>query len=230
MKRLIAISPAENCQKSLPGFSASSIQRIKSKSILLAALLTLPCAIGFSQTCPCVKTQIIGNNARAGFIHNNAVKAMRDTTVAMGTTVLLRTLSCVGQASWYIKGSSKALDNPIVSPATDTDYVVKSNLAGCPPVYDTVRINVLASLHKETDEDVIFLYPNPSTEKITVVTAHKPIHKIQLIDMRGTTVLTITPSEHSSAHTLNISNLPAATYFVKIYAANYLYTKKLIKH
>jgi len=69
----------------------------------------------------------------------------------------------------------------------------------------------------------ISIYPNPTKGEIRIESGELRVEKVEILDITGRTVLT------SHETTLNISQLSAGTYFVKLKTDKGILTKKVIK-
>jgi hypothetical protein len=71
------------------------------------------------------------------------------------------------------------------------------------------------------------LFPNPSTNGIVTVDASANVNKLEVVNLLGSTVLT-QENIITGRHSLNVADLPAGTYFVKVADNKGTYTEKLI--
>jgi hypothetical protein len=71
--------------------------------------------------------------------------------------------------------------------------------------------------------DQLQIYPNPASGELTIESSDLRVEKVEIFDIAGKTVFT------SHEPTLNISQLPAGAYFVKIKTDKGEWTKKVIK-
>lgn len=197
------------------------------KTILLFLML-LTGIKGFSQECPCVKTAIIGTNAKASIVHNNKIVAMGDVEINSGESVHLKTINIIGKATWY--NADKEITNTLVSPTQTTEFTVKSSLNGCPDAFDKVVVKVNKSLKEQTD-NTVSVYPNPTNDFLTVTTQKGVIESIQINSINGNTLFTNSYKENSGSKTLNISALSSGVYFINIeLAGKVVIIKKIIKN
>jgi hypothetical protein len=85
---------------------------------------------------------------------------------------------------------------------------------------------------QDEDPDALLIYPNPAIDKITVEYADDLIDMIRLeiISASGRKVYTEhLASDQQINETINISELPAGLYFVRIVKTNRIITGKFIK-
>ncbi len=74
------------------------------------------------------------------------------------------------------------------------------------------------------------IYPNPATEKVTVVLPdHSSGYSVALFDLNGNRVLTRNITGGEAEYTLNIKTLAAGTYILSLFNDNHVYTGKIIK-
>jgi hypothetical protein len=204
---------------------------MKTKPLMILSFLLALSINGFSQKCPCVKTAIIGNDANATVIHNNKIRAMNDTIIDYGNSIVLRTLDCTGEATWFPVGSVSMITNPKVSPTATTEFIVKSSLDDCPDVYDTVKITVKNSIAGINDVNEIFVYPNPTTGDLMLNSVNKQFTAIKITDINGKQVLQFNNTSESLYYKLNIANLQAGLYFLNISLTNNaVISKQIIKN
>lgn len=204
---------------------------MKTNPLMILSFLLSLSINGFTQKCPCVKTAVIGNDANATVIHNNKVKAMNDTTIEYGNSVVLKTLDCTGEAIWYPVGSNSMITNIDVSPTTSTEFIAKSALTDCPDVYDTVKITVKSSTVRINDLNEISVYPNPTTSDLILTSFNIPIKTIKVTDINGKQVLQFNYASETQYYKLNIANLQSGLYFLNISLTNNaVISKPIIKN
>lgn len=182
----------------------------------------------FAQGCPCVKTKIIGNDAQAGFSHNNRIVAMEDVVINCGEQIRLHTKICVGKAIWYKKGNKNPLNNLLQKPPISTTYIVKSVLNGCPDMYDTLKVRVKSGRLPGSSSDYI-VSPNPASDELQIVDKTSTFYKIQLCDISGKIRIEQKKLNNVSSHKIDISSLPEDVYILKIYSKNRTYSTKIVK-
>lgn len=204
---------------------------MKTKPLIILSFLLSLSINGFSQKCPCVKTAVIGNDANAAVIHNNKVKAMNDTTIDYGNSIVLRTLDCTGEAIWFPVGSGSMITNTKVSPTTTTEFIAKSALIDCPDVYDTVKITVKNSIAGVNDVNEISVYPNPTTGDLMLTALNMQVKTIRFTDINGKQVLQFNYASGSQYYKLNVANLQSGLYFLNISLTNNaVISKPIIKN
>jgi len=75
------------------------------------------------------------------------------------------------------------------------------------------------------DENLITIYPNPATNQLSIVNDELSILKIEIIDVLGKIVKTVTENSNS----LNVSDLTKGTYFIKIQTIKGQINKRFVK-
>jgi Secretion system C-terminal sorting domain len=181
----------------------------------------------FSQECPCVKTAIIGTDAKASTIHNNKLVVMDNVTIKLGESINLSTKENTGKVSWFKDG--KLIENTLVSPKETTEYAAKSTLNGCPEIIAKVQVKVDKSSNDLNN--AVAIYPNPTDDYVTISANNKEIKSIQINNLVGGKLKTFQFDNNLKHQTLNFSDLTTGVYIVIIEVeGNNTITKKLIKN
>ncbi len=76
----------------------------------------------------------------------------------------------------------------------------------------------------ELQQPTLSIYPNPTSSELTIET-EESITKIEIIDITGKTIKTITPS----LNRINVTELPEGVYFIRIISEENIITHKFIK-
>jgi len=182
----------------------------------------------FSQECPCVKTAIIGTDAKASPIHNNKVVAMDNVTINLGESINLYTKESSGKVTWH--KDDKLIENTLVSPKETTEYTVKSTLNGCPEAIAKVQIQVRKPSFEDMSNDVA-VFPSPANDFVTISTSNEEIKSIQINNLTGGKLKTFEYRNNLKQQALNILDLTSGVYIVTIEVeGNRMITKKLIKN
>ena len=182
----------------------------------------------FTQECPCVKTAIIGTDAKMFTIHNNEVVAMDNVTIKLGESINLYTKESKGKITWYKDG--QLISNTLISPTETTEYTVKSSLDGCPEVIAKVQIKV-DKLSFEDINNEVAIYPNPTNDYVTISSNSEVIKSIQINNLVGGKLKTFQFGKNLKQQTLNISDLTTGVYiFIIEVEGNNTIPKKLIKN
>ena len=137
------------------------------------------------------------------------------------------------QYTWYLNNNvlSTGTDYSI-TPATSGDYFVEIvDENGCTTVSDTLHVS-LTGMHGYPLNGLA-IYPNPSKGKITLL-FDKPANNIQVavFDLLGNKVYETTPENPGTIQkTLDLQELPAGLYFLKIKTDGKIITRKImIRH
>jgi hypothetical protein len=76
--------------------------------------------------------------------------------------------------------------------------------------------------------DTVEIYPNPATGMVTILSGGTSIYGVRVLNVLGTEVIDV-PNEHASECSLDLSKLPAGTYFARIETANGIVVRKILK-
>lgn len=101
------------------------------------------------------------------------------------------------------------------SSTTDSEFAPVLNLA-----YGQTPTGIKES---ETREN-IYIYPNPTSGKLTIETGDLKIDKIQLTDITGKIL-----QNTENSNVLDVSGIAIGMYFVTIYTENGIFTKRVMK-
>ena len=92
----------------------------------------------------------------------------------------------------------------------------------CPFTYDIKTPEILSSIYEHQDtEKSISLYPNPSTDFITITLSNKELQpfattdKVQIFDVLGIEVISESIHPMTASHRMNVEKLPAGVYFIR---------------
>ncbi|PCJ00449.1 MAG: hypothetical protein COB15_02775 [Flavobacteriales bacterium] len=86
--------------------------------------------------------------------------------------------------------------------------------------------NLATSIDNEvTTSSNISLYPNPSSNQLTIISSQLNIDEISIINITGKTIKTIT----NNSNLINVSDLSKGIYFLQIKSNDRVITKKFIK-
>lgn len=204
---------------------------MKRNPFIILSLMLAVSISGFAQDCPCVKTAVIGNDANAPFIHNNKVTSMPDTTIILGSYVKLQTLISTGKPKWFALGSDTEIKDLIVKPSVTTEFVVKSELAGCPDVYDTIKISVKSSAIGLNEPNYFSVFPNPTNGILTIRSNKEKVKRIEIVDINGKLVIQKSNPDENLVQDFNIGHLNKGMYFIILTLSdNSSVTKPIIKN
>jgi hypothetical protein len=90
---------------------------------------------------------------------------------------------------------------------------------------ETVELGI----NNVNDREDIILYPNPTNGKLSVISYRLSVEEIGIFDVYGRNILSL-KSQMSQQYLLDVSELQAGTYFVKITTKKGIITKKIIKY
>ncbi len=191
------------------------------KNILLFFFSTMSC---YSQ-CPCVQSAVIGVNEGASISHNNIVVAMDDIVITLGETVALYAKKSSGELIWYSKG--RRIDENIVKPYETTEYTVQSVLESCPDAYD----NVVVYVEEFPTTKSVYVFPNPTSDQLSIVTADNSIREVRLYDLNGRQLRYYDFVELAQQHIMDLTFLNTGIYLIKIvWIGGDEVVKKIIKN
>lgn len=80
-----------------------------------------------------------------------------------------------------------------------------------------------------TSDLQVKLYPNPAKNEITIETAGVPMQQLELYDIQGRLIKSITHLEDKEKHKLSIDNLPTGRYVVKAITPFGIATQSFVK-
>ena len=106
------------------------------------------------------------------------------------------------------------------APANCTSNATNDTLVG-----SNFRTNYTTSIDYINELKEYKIYPNPANNILTVYTA-EIAKSIEIIDVLGNTILTVTPQNNTQ--TINIQNLNKGVYFVKTTNSKGIFCKKLL--
>jgi extracellular elastinolytic metalloproteinase len=112
-------------------------------------------------------------------------------------------------------------------------YVVTHYEMGCVAdssnhVKAEVGLGIKENGTRNTEE--VVLYPNPTTGELLVVSGRWLIESVEVFDIYGRRILLFPhPPVHSFTTTIDISQLLAGVYFIKIHTEKEVIVKKIVK-
>lgn len=154
----------------------------------------------------------------------------RDTTVAIGDSVLIGPAITGLNINWYDATSTLITNAPgiYVKPAVTTTYTAVEDFCGN-TYTNTIVVTVTPTAIKEYEKEQlqISLHPNPANGLVTI-SGKYDFEKIVLLSITGQVLLSETVN--SKKHELQLQNLAEGIYFLKVVYANGMsVTKKIIK-
>ncbi len=117
-------------------------------------------------------------------------------------------------------GNTSTLPNPVHTFANEIDValdvmLIVTNTCGS----DTVGRNVPTSVQNLSgSSDNVLIYPNPATAQITVDAGKLSINELQIVSLTGSLVATYRPA--SAKTTINIHDLAAGNYIIRVFTKN----------
>ena len=141
-----------------------------------------------------------------------------DTTLCKGQSVILNDTN-----QNYIYLWQDGSVNPTFNVSQAGTYWVKvTNQYNC-SVCDSINI-----LYKDCDatENIISIYPNPTTDNLTIETNFKEEHRLEIINLLGQAIYTTYIGRKSM---INTSNYASGLYFLKIYTDKEIVVRKFVK-
>lgn len=167
-----------------------------------------------------------GHESWYRFINLNSVTKQLDlsnfnsNTFQWGDTILLVVDSNYTSYLWSTLDTTNSIY--ITSPGTYSIIVTDSNgISYC----DTVTINLATNIIENNLEKTFTIYPNPTTNELSIIGNHLSITETTIIDLAGRHMKTI----NQNLHTINVADLPSGIYFIKLLTEEKTIIKKFIK-
>ncbi len=166
------------------------------------------------------------NNAY-GYGKANALDLILNMVTATTPTISITgsmqiSSSTAQQYQWFLNGEpieGQTGQNLIIYETTGTYHVQIVGEGGCYAVSDSLEV----TLGIEENTSSFEVYPNPSTQSITIK-SNNAIHGISVVDKTGKTVLSL-----NSGNAFDISPLKAGSYLLLIKTPSEIIRTKLIK-
>jgi hypothetical protein len=154
----------------------------------------------------------------------------RDTTVAIGDSVLIGPAITGLNINWYDATSTLITNAPgiYVKPAQTTTYTAVEDFCGN-TYTNTIVVTVTPTAVKEYENNAlqISLHPNPANDIVTI-TSKNDFSKIELLNVTGQVLLSETVNDKTRQ--INLNGFSEGIYFVKVVSANGMsVTKKVVK-
>ena len=112
------------------------------------------------------------------------------------------------------------LDAVTSSDFNGTLALINGNLA-------TLRVvDANTGIEGNTNDNMVQVYPNPTSDKLNVVVSSNA--KVQLLDLNGKQVVAEQNVNANQKQTIDVSNLAAGVYMVKIYNDKFVKMQKVI--
>ena len=150
-------------------------------------------------------------------------------TLQMETAILPLNASNKNMTWSVVNGSGSASINPsglltAISNGTVTVTATANDASGISGS-SVITISNQSTTIEELNINNISIFPNPTTDQLTIVSKELNINKVEIIDITCKLVKTIT-TDFSS---VNVSNLQSGTYFIKLISDDKTITKKFVK-
>lgn len=88
-------------------------------------------------------------------------------------------------------------------------------------------VGALAKVGHANDSSSVSLYPNPTSGSLHVAVGNAAVGRIELLDVLGQSKLVIVPHEHNTS--IDLSQLPSGTYFLRVETAKGILFRKIEK-
>jgi hypothetical protein len=107
------------------------------------------------------------------------------------------------------------------------NYAVIINVNGCIDTSACVLVEYVGLNEPIWNSEPAELYPNPTTETLTVTTPNTANKTLQIIDLTGKIIYHTTTSNNQT--NINVSQLKNGIYFIKIISNNQIIFKQFVK-
>jgi hypothetical protein len=186
-------------------------------------------------------TQIINNLAPGTYsvtVTSGTCTATESSTLnasnALSAPVITNSGTALSTASgfvtynWYLNGTYIAgVNTNTYTPTVNGNYTVEViNADGCTSPLSAVEVVVLSTVTAPHNAFELSIYPNPTTGLLHINAAQQ-ISSLQVIDAQGRLITTLSDSNITS---LDLAELPAGLYTLKLFSATDMVIKKVIKH
>jgi hypothetical protein len=109
-----------------------------------------------------------------------------------------------------------------------TNYQINPHILS-PPLIRITQDYATAVLESEMEKKGVWVYPNPTEDIVYITTKKIPSEQFQLLGIAGNVIRTALPADKEN-NTMNISDLSAGIYFLRITLENNtIITKKVVK-
>lgn len=147
------------------------------------------------------------------------------TTIAPATLTLVFDTGFTGTVkvnttTYNIVGGIATIALPVAGSYSINKGTTNTNLYYIKTAYSPL------GLSEKTESSRIILYPNPITSNLYIASANEKIEKVLIYSFTGALVKTITNSSES----VDVSNLNAGSYLVKVTTDKGSFTQKIIKN
>jgi lysophospholipase L1-like esterase len=118
-------------------------------------------------------------------------------------------------------GNSDIGNFEIIAQVTDGRDIVEQNFNLSVKLFNGTNSEIM-------DQSGLIVYPNPAIDLIKIVSKDSYINGIELYDISGSISFTIAAAKHVQETEINISDLPAGVYLLKVSTQKGLLYKKLV--
>ena len=164
--------------------------------------------------------------------NTNANNTITLTSINLPTATIIYDSNTLATATpfqayqWYLNGLLIAnATNQNFLPTLNGDYTCEIRQNNCTVISNVITITSLSNDSFEPNQTRIKLYPNPSSDTITVFFNGKPEGNYTISNTLGQTVLT----GKGSTEKISISNLKAGSYILKINSNGVIESVKFLK-
>ena len=136
-----------------------------------------------------------------------------------------RSIELTTDGGYIVVGYSNSVDGDITDNYSGTDCWL-------------VKLEGTASINEQTaTENNLYVFPNPANDNLTVEIANDAkgipsgqlrITNIAILDISGRQVKSIKTKGHNKKYKIDVKDLPAGIYFVKLRAKNKVYVSKVV--
>ena len=154
------------------------------------------------------------------------------------TTILLTMGLCLSAQNLYVqtidnnKQTSFELTNNLKITFANRIMSVKTTQTTSPQTFPLTNVqnlsfvpNITTGIAMTTNNNRIRLFPNPVKDELIIDSGQRLVKNVKIVDILGRTVISLKYLDTS----INVSNLHAGIYFVRIEMDKIVVTKKFIK-
>ena len=137
-----------------------------------------------------------------------------------------RTHSYISKYSAGIWDASTLVSAP---PATGSYYRLIRNVSSFSPLAVADQ-NTFAGIEKPNATNLtVSIYPNPAANFVTIDFKNADAKTVEVFNEIGSKVYSMNVTDKNSAHKIDVSNLPAGVYYIKVATATTPIIKKMVK-
>jgi hypothetical protein len=133
-------------------------------------------------------------------------------------------ISHYDSATWDVSTSSAAVT------AVGSYYqITRTNLSSFSP-FAVVNQNAFTAIEKNAATNVtLSVYPNPAANFVIIDFKNTDAKSVDVYNEIGSKVYSINVTDKNTTHKIDISNLPAGVYYIKVATATTPIIKKMVK-